>query len=106
MDLKKVVPFSGILAGLAFLYFALWGLQRAFWQKLFLGIQMSMGIDSELEIAWEQGLLSLGLALVIGSLALYFLGKNWAKARYLGIFALYLILVLFITSWLISQTIN
>lgn len=106
MDLKKVVPFSGILAGLAFLYFALWGLKRVFWQKLFVGIQMSMGIDSELEIAWEHGLLSLGLALVSGSLALYFFGKNWAKARYLGIFALYLILVLFITSWLISQTIN
>lgn len=106
MDLKKVVSFSGLLAGLAFIYFALWGLQKAFWQKLFVALQVSLGIDPEMELSWTDGLLSLGIALALGSMALYFLAKNWGKGRYLGIFALYLILILLITSWLLSQSIN
>lgn len=106
MDLKKVFSFSGLIAGIAFIYLGIWGLSQSIWQKLFIAIQASFGIDPNMNLDWSQGLLSLGLALGIGSLGLYFLAKNWGTGRYLGIFAAYLILILLITSWLLSQSIN
>lgn len=106
MDLKKVLSFSALIAGLAFIYLGIWGLENELWHKLLSALQTSMGIGTEFSLAWSQGLTVLGAALCLGSLLLYFFRKKLSVGRFSGIFVLYLIIILFITSWLISQSLK
>ncbi len=106
MDLKKVISFSGLIAGLAFIYLGVWGLEQELWSKLFTALQDSMGISSSYDLAWSQSLFILGVGISLGSLILYFFRKNLSSGRYSGIFVLYLIIILFITSWLISHSLK
>tara|TARA_Y100000588_G_scaffold10041_1_gene11127 strand:+ start:699 stop:1010 length:312 start_codon:yes stop_codon:yes gene_type:complete len=103
MSLRKFLTFSALICALFCIYLGYFGLEQEFWQKLFVAVQASSSGQWDNPPEWTLGFRWMGYLLIAFNLALYFLGKNWHRGLYLGIFVLTLLLTVFISSWIITH---
>ncbi len=102
MSLRIFLVLSSLICALFFFYLGQWGLNEPFWQKLFSALQASWELPENQSLNWKLGFKVLALVLGLGNLILYFLGKNWGKGLYLGIFVGLMMLSLLLGTWFIS----
>lgn len=103
MTLRNFLLFSSLICALFFFLGTSWALTNPWGQRLFQSLKDAWEISSGASLDWPLGFKSLGLSLGLGNIALYFLGKNWSKGLYLGIFALIMLASVLIAAALISN---
>jgi hypothetical protein len=103
MSLKKFLTFSVIICSIFLVYLGSFGLEKPFWQKLFLAFQKFQNLDAQHTFDWAIGLSTMGYLLLGSNIGLYFFGKNLSRRLYLGIFALLLLLSLLVSTWIITK---
>lgn len=103
MRLRIFLLFSSLICALFFFLGTTWALANPWGQNLFQSLKDAWAISAGLSLDWPLGFKALGLSIGLGNIALYFLGKNWTKGLYLGIFALIMLGSVLFAAALISN---